>query len=100
MHRVALLGLFALGFVLNANSSQANEYSEGPWCARFSGGNDYIENCSMRSFAMCLTKYAAPAAMRFAPPIHAHGLRHQISPAIQWHGDPSHKRLPAAKRLK
>ena len=56
MHRVALLGLFAMGFVLNANSSQANAYSEGPWCARFSGGNDYIENCSMRSFAMCLTE--------------------------------------------
>ena len=56
MHRVALLGLCALGFALNANSSQANEYSEGPWCARFSGGNDYIENCSMRSFAMCLNE--------------------------------------------
>ena len=56
MHRVALLGLCALGFALNANSSQANEYSEGPWCARFSGGNDYIENCSMRSFAMCLSE--------------------------------------------
>jgi hypothetical protein len=54
MHRVALLGLFAMGFVLNATSNQANGYSEGPWCARFSGGNDYIENCSMRSFAMCL----------------------------------------------
>ena len=56
MHRVALLGLCAIGFALNANSSQANGYSEGPWCARFSGGNDYIENCSMRSFAMCLSE--------------------------------------------
>jgi len=56
MQRAALLGLCALGFVLNAGGSHAGGYSEGPWCARFSGGNDYVENCSMRSFAMCLNE--------------------------------------------
>lgn len=56
MQRAALLGLCGIAFVLNAGSSQAGGYGEGPWCARFSGGSDYIENCSMRSFAMCLTE--------------------------------------------
>jgi hypothetical protein len=30
--------------------------SEGPWCARFWGGDDYYERCSMRNFDMCLNE--------------------------------------------
>lgn len=56
MHKTALLGICAIMFVLNAHNSRAHAYNEGPWCARFSGGSDYIENCTIRSFAMCLSE--------------------------------------------
>ena len=43
----------AVALLLGAPASHAHE---GPWCARFGGSNDYVENCSMRSFEMCLNE--------------------------------------------
>jgi Protein of unknown function (DUF3551) len=52
MQKPAMLGVSALALVLSATGSHA--YNESPWCARFGGGSDYYENCSMSSFSMCL----------------------------------------------
>jgi hypothetical protein len=45
---------FVLALLIGSASAHA-EY-EGSWCARSSAGNDLYENCSMRSFAMCLAE--------------------------------------------
>lgn len=52
MRKPVMLGMSALALVLSATGSHA--YNESSWCARFGGGSDYYENCSMSSFAMCL----------------------------------------------
>jgi hypothetical protein len=50
----ALTSTIAFMFLLvGAPTSSA---TEGPWCARFPGSNDYVEDCSMRSFDMCLNE--------------------------------------------
>jgi len=54
MQKTAMLGISALALLLSATGSRA--YNESPWCARFGGGSDYYENCSMSSFAMCLNE--------------------------------------------
>ena len=48
--RVIVLAVLIAG-VIEAPPSRA---TEGPWCARFWGGDDYYESCSLRSFEMCL----------------------------------------------
>ncbi|MEA2995914.1 MAG: hypothetical protein QOG74_1463 [Alphaproteobacteria bacterium] len=48
--RVVVLAVLIAG-VIDAPPSRA---TEGPWCARFWGGDDYYESCSLRSFEMCL----------------------------------------------
>jgi hypothetical protein len=51
-----LLALGAL-IALAIGGAQAGQASpEGPWCALFWGGDDQYENCSMRSFEMCLAE--------------------------------------------
>ena len=54
MKKIALSGLCALALMSSLRDSQA--YDESPWCARFSGGSDYYENCNMRDFATCLSE--------------------------------------------
>jgi hypothetical protein len=48
----------ALSFVLVllVGSAPSRADYEGPWCALSWGGDNLIENCSMRSFAMCLAE--------------------------------------------
>jgi hypothetical protein len=50
--KIAFLAFFALA--MGAAPSNADSEYEGPWCARFGGGTDFYERCSMRSFQMCL----------------------------------------------
>ena len=50
MRKIAFLAF--LGLAMGAAPSNADY--EGPWCARFFGGSDYYEHCSMRSLEMCL----------------------------------------------
>lgn len=54
MQKTAMLGISALALVLSVTGGRA--YNESPWCARFGGGSDYYEDCSMSSFAMCLNE--------------------------------------------
>ena len=51
MRIVVIAVMFALAFMADIRPGRA---TEGPWCARFWGGDDYWESCSMRSFEMCL----------------------------------------------
>jgi hypothetical protein len=53
MRIVVVLAALAMALVIAALPGHA---TEGPWCARFWGGDDYYESCSMRSFAMCLAE--------------------------------------------
>jgi Protein of unknown function (DUF3551) len=53
MRIIVVLAVLATVLVIVALPSHA---SEGPWCARSWGGDDYYESCSMRSFAMCLSE--------------------------------------------
>ena len=43
-----------VGFAMAAQV-QPSRASEGPWCSHYFG-TDYTENCSMRSFDMCLNE--------------------------------------------
>jgi hypothetical protein len=45
-----LVSAIAMALLVGAPAGHAYE---GPWCARSGGSNDYVENCSMRSFEMC-----------------------------------------------
>jgi len=54
MRKLIFLGISVLVLAMNSGRSQA--YEDSPWCARTWGGSDYIENCNMRSFAMCLAE--------------------------------------------
>jgi hypothetical protein len=51
MQIIIVLAVLTITLVIDALPTHA---SEGPWCARFWGGDDYYESCSMRSFEMCL----------------------------------------------
>jgi hypothetical protein len=51
MRIIVVLAVLAMALAVDALPSHA---SEGPWCARFWGGDDYYESCSMSSFEMCL----------------------------------------------
>jgi Protein of unknown function (DUF3551) len=51
MRIVVVPSALAIALVIVAVPAQA---TEGPWCARFWGGDDYYESCSLRSFEMCL----------------------------------------------
>jgi hypothetical protein len=53
MRTLVMLGGLVLALVVDTPPSHAYE---GPWCARFWGGDDYFESCSMRSFEMCLAE--------------------------------------------
>jgi hypothetical protein len=53
IHLLMLLSVVALALCVAVSASRA---AEGPWCARFGGGPDYFEDCSMRSFDMCLNE--------------------------------------------
>jgi hypothetical protein len=52
MRKLVFFGISIL--LLAMNSGRSHAYDDSPWCARSWGGSDYIENCNMRSFAMCL----------------------------------------------
>jgi hypothetical protein len=49
--RIIVLAVLAIALVIVTMPGHA---TEGPWCARFWGGDDYYESCSLRSFEMCL----------------------------------------------
>jgi len=49
--RIIVLAVLAIALVIVTLPGHA---TEGPWCARFWGGDDYYESCSLRSFEMCL----------------------------------------------
>jgi hypothetical protein len=52
MRKIAILAFLALA--MGAAPSNADYEYEAPWCARFGGGSDFYEHCSMRSLEMCL----------------------------------------------
>jgi hypothetical protein len=55
MRSLVILGALATVLVIHARPSQANY--EGPWCAvSWGGGDSSYENCSMRSFEMCVNE--------------------------------------------
>ena len=54
MRKFVVLGLSVWAVTASAGPSLA--YEDGPWCARSWGGSDYVENCNMQSFAMCLAE--------------------------------------------
>ncbi len=51
MRKLLALGALAAAQVVAATPGHAYD---GPWCAQFWGGDSQYENCSMRSFDMCL----------------------------------------------
>jgi hypothetical protein len=54
MRSLIVLGTVATVLVILAQPSQAYE---GPWCAvSWGGGDSSFENCSMRSFEMCVNE--------------------------------------------
>src|SRR5258705_13522471 len=57
MRNLVILGVstVAVAFALVAGTPQSHAY-EGPWCARTGGSEGYVESCSMRSLAMCLSE--------------------------------------------
>ena len=55
MRFVMVLGACA-AIGIGAASPATAGYQEEPWCAQFWGGDTQYENCSMRSFAMCLNE--------------------------------------------
>jgi hypothetical protein len=57
MRKPTILGVvtIAVALALIAGTRQSRAY-EGPWCARTGGSEGYVETCSMRSLAMCLTE--------------------------------------------
>jgi hypothetical protein len=55
MRSLVILGTLAALLVIHARPGQANY--EGPWCAvSWGGGDSSYENCSMRSFEMCVNE--------------------------------------------
>jgi hypothetical protein len=54
MRSLIILGTLATALVGGGRSSHA--YHEGPWCAVSWGGDSSYENCSMRSFEMCMNE--------------------------------------------
>ncbi len=57
MRFVVALGAFAALALAGAPPARADQaYYDGPWCAKFWGGDTQYMNCSMRSFAMCLAE--------------------------------------------
>ena len=46
----------ALAAMAIGGAQPAGAYEQGPWCALFWGGDDQYENCSMRSFDMCVAE--------------------------------------------
>ena len=54
MRKSVILGLSI--WAVAASVTQSHAYDDGPWCARSWGGSDYVENCNMQSFAMCLAE--------------------------------------------
>lgn len=54
MRKVVILGLSV--FAVAASVTRSHAYDDAPWCARSWGGSDYVENCNMQSFAMCLAE--------------------------------------------
>ena len=54
MRSLVIVGTLAAVLAIHARPSQA--YYERPWCAVSWGGDSSYENCSMRSFAMCISE--------------------------------------------
>ena len=70
-----------VGFAMAAQV-QPSRASEGPWCSHYFG-TDYTENCSMRSFDMCLRE------------IHGTGGNTLCSPNPYYRPEPA---MPASRR--
>jgi Protein of unknown function (DUF3551) len=75
MRFVMMLGACALIGIGAATPAMAGSY-DGPWCAQFWGGDTQYENCSMRSFEMCLNE------------IHGTGGNTLCSPNPRYHATP------------
>jgi len=54
MRMTVALEALVVAFVVAAHV-QPSRASEGPWCSHYFG-TDYTENCSMRSFDMCIAE--------------------------------------------
>ena len=55
MRSPVILGTLATVLAIHVQPSHANY--EGPWCAlSWGGGDSSYENCSMRSFEMCVNE--------------------------------------------
>jgi len=54
MRMTVALTALVVGFAMAAQV-QPSRASEGPWCSHYFG-TDYTENCSMRSFDMCIAE--------------------------------------------
>lgn len=75
-----------IAFMLVATA--ASRAAEGPWCARFAGGSDYFEDCSMRSFAMCLNEIRGTGGSAIC------------SPNPRYRGDEGGPRRPAQRKVR
>ena len=54
MRKTVALNALAAAFVMAAHVQPTRAF-EGPWCSHYFG-TDYTENCSMRSFDMCIAE--------------------------------------------
>ena len=78
MRFVMALGACAAIGIGAATPAMAGYY-DGPWCAQFWGGDTQYENCSMRSFEMCLNE------------IHGTGGNTLCSPNPRYHATPAER---------
>jgi Protein of unknown function (DUF3551) len=82
MRMTVSLKTLVVALVMAAHA-QPSRASEGPWCSHYFG-TDYTENCSMRSFDMCIAEtrgaggtFCSPnpryRAVAVEPGAHRHG---------------------------
>ena len=82
MRLVVALGALTAVMIGAAHPARASE--QGPWCALFWGGDDQYENCSMRSFEMCLAEIRGTGGNTLCSPNpRYHALRSDPGPMRQ-----------------
>ena len=78
----ACAALAAIQLLAAAASPAQAGYYDGPWCARFWGGDTEYENCSMRGFEMCLAEIRGTGGNTLcAPNPHYRARRSESAPA-------------------
>ena len=76
MRMTVALEALVVAFVVAAHV-EPSRASEGPWCSHYFG-TDYTENCSMRSFDMCIAETRGAGGRTFTTMVDSGQLRVEV----------------------